>query len=96
MPQEHQGHDRCHRLPYISSELLAIDSDLIYCEFFKEGEKEENNQFWKLLLAFLDSTTADNEILMGYFEKVINNLYSGNKMKVTYMLPRPQLLWMPI
>lgn len=30
MPDEKDGHDRCHKLPYISSELLAIDSELIY------------------------------------------------------------------
>ena len=30
MPTPEQGHDRCFKLPYISSELLAIDSDLIY------------------------------------------------------------------
>ena len=55
-------------------------------EFFKEGVPEEENKFWKQLLCFLDSSAAQNEILMGYFEKVINNLYNGNKAKVTICL----------
>ena len=38
MPSEQDTYDRAHRLPYISSELLAIDSDLIYKEFFREEE----------------------------------------------------------
>lgn len=40
LPKEEDGHDRCHKLPYISSELLAIDSELIYTEFFPEGQNE--------------------------------------------------------
>jgi len=59
-------------------------------EFFKEGVPEEENKFWKQLLCFLDSSAAQNEILMGYFEKVINNLYNGNKAKVTICLWRQQ------
>ena len=82
MPTEQDTYDRAHRLPYISSELLAIDSELIYKEFFKEGENETSNQYWKELLTFLDGEAATNEILMGYFEKVVTNLYSGNKKRV--------------
>jgi hypothetical protein len=67
MPTEEDSYDRKHRLPYISSELLAIDSDLIYNEFFREAENEVENQYWKELLTFLDSEAASNEILMGYF-----------------------------
>lgn len=38
MPREDEGYDRCHRLPYISSEMLAIDSQIFYEVFF--GDKD--------------------------------------------------------
>jgi hypothetical protein len=38
MPLESDGYDRCYKLPYISSELLAIDSDIIYTAFFDGKE----------------------------------------------------------
>lgn len=31
----------------------------------------------------MDGEAAHNEILMGYFEKVVSNLYNGNKQKTT-------------
>ena len=43
MPNSQDSHDRCYRLPYISSELLALNSDLIYSEFFQPEVKEEDN-----------------------------------------------------
>lgn len=43
MPLESDGYDRCHRLPYISSELLALDSDLIFKEFFSEEQNVVDN-----------------------------------------------------
>ena len=36
MPKQQEGYDRCHRLPYISSEMLAIDSEMFYRAFFGE------------------------------------------------------------
>jgi hypothetical protein len=65
MPLSTDGYDRGHKLPYISSELLAIDSDIIYGEFFKEGEGE--NCYWAQLLNFLVTPAAESEILSGYF-----------------------------
>ena len=82
MPKETDSYERGHKLPFISSELLAIDSDFIYREFFKSDIPEEANPFWLQLIGFLETNAASNEILMGYFEKVINNLYNGNKQKV--------------
>ena len=63
MPALTDGHDRCHKLPYISSEILALNSELIYSEFFPHCD----SPFWEQLLAFLDSPAAENEVLMGYF-----------------------------
>ena len=45
-----------------------------------------DNQYWKELLTFLDGDAAQNEILMGYFEKVVSNLYLGNKQRVRHVL----------
>lgn len=60
MPQESEGYDRGHKLPYISSELLAIDSDLIYAEFFSNDSPEAQNLYWLQFLTFLDGSAADN------------------------------------
>jgi hypothetical protein len=46
---------------------LAIDSDLIYSEFFREEVDEKGNKYWVKLLSFLESAAASNEVLMGYF-----------------------------
>lgn len=55
--------------------------------------KEEDNEYWGQFIGFLDDKTAHNEILTGYFEKVINNLYNGNKTKVHLLLyNRPAVL----
>ena len=67
MPSHSDGHDRCHKLPYISSEILALNSELIYMEFFRNDQPPADNPFWAQLLAFLDSPAAENEVLMGYF-----------------------------
>ena len=48
--------------------------------------KEEDNEYWRQFVGFLDDKAAHNEILTGYFEKVINNLYNGNKIKVHLLL----------
>lgn len=79
MPVLEDGYDRCHKLPYISSEILAIDSDIMFSPFFV---KEGDNQFWAELLKFLETPAVDNEILMGYFEKVVTSLYNQNKTTV--------------
>ena len=82
MPTKNDTFDRAHRLPYISSELLALDSLMIHGEFFREDVKENENGNWTKLIIFLDSEAAQNEVMMGYFEKILTNLYNGNKSKV--------------
>jgi len=47
--------------------LLAIDSNLIYGEFFREESDEKDNQYWVKLLSFVEGAAASNEVLMGYF-----------------------------
>lgn len=58
MPRETDSYDRGHKLPYISSELLAIDSELIYEEFFRSDLPEDANPFWQQLLHFLETAAA--------------------------------------
>lgn len=43
MPDPAKGHsdDRCFKLPYMSSEMLAVNSNIFYDAFFKEGESAE-------------------------------------------------------
>lgn len=82
MPKEEEGYDRCHRLPYISSEMLAIDSQIFYDAFFSQKEGKQT-QYLSKLYAFLNSNAVANELLLGYFEKVTNNLYKGRKIDFT-------------
>lgn len=58
MPLSTDTHDRAHKLPYISSELLALSSPLIHEEFFKEGVAEGDNPNWQRLVGFLDTPAA--------------------------------------
>jgi hypothetical protein len=58
MPLPTDSYDRGHKLPYISSELLAIDSELIYGEFFRSDLSEEANPFWQQLIHFLETAAA--------------------------------------
>lgn len=58
MPLPTDSYDRGHKLPYISSELLAIDSELIYAEFFPNDQSEEANPYWLKLIHFLETSAA--------------------------------------
>lgn len=82
MPDPAQGHARCHHLPYISSELLALDSPLILEEFFREGVEDADNDWWRQLVRFLQTEAAENEVLMGYFQKVFANLQNARAARV--------------
>lgn len=44
MPTEEQGYDRCHKLPYISSEMLAIDNNFFHSAFFPESKEDKHLQ----------------------------------------------------
>jgi hypothetical protein len=90
MPYPAQGHARCHQLPYISSELLALDSALILEEFFKESVEDADNEWWKQLVRFLETEAAENEVLMGYFQKVFANLQNARPPRVPIRRVRRQ------
>jgi hypothetical protein len=77
-------------LPYVSSEVLAIDNEVIYGEFFKNNPIDEKSMcsftidnekdYFKELIGIFSSKAVDNEILMGYFTKIIQNLYKCKKV----------------
>lgn len=83
MPKENDSENRKYRYPYVSSEMLGIESPLIYNALLPEGKPSPQ---LKKLFNFLETSDADNEMLMGYFENVVKNLYKGRKVEVSIFL----------
>ena len=45
IPDPAKGHsdDRCFKLPYMSSEMLAVNSNIFYDAFFKDQESAQSS-----------------------------------------------------
>ena len=84
MPTEEQGSDRCYKLPYMSSEMLAIDNKIFYDAFFpSESEKTASIHLENLFKFLKNKEAIENPLLLGYFSKVTSNLYKGKKLEFT-------------
>jgi hypothetical protein len=95
MPQETDSPLRKFKLPFMSGEVLAIESVLIYEAFFGieddsgEEDTETTHQLAEpahhnldRLLSYFKQAEL-NPLLVGYCEKVFNNLFHRRRTKVS-------------